>query len=82
MFVVVLASAPGSVTIATSPSNSKTVNVPAGLTQLSLPLKVGDTLSASLSRNGQNVVSVKPDDFTFSGNPQTYNYNAFVAMSQ
>lgn len=58
------------------------MNVPAGLTQLSLPLSAGDTMSATLSRNGQTIITLKPQNFTFNGQPQTYNYNAFVAMAK
>ncbi|KAI5123868.1 hypothetical protein M0805_005685 [Coniferiporia weirii] len=79
VFAVVIATSAGSVTLSTS-SISKTVSVPAGLSQLSLPLVAGDTISASLSRNSASVVSLSPS-FTFNGSPETYNYNAFVTMA-
>lgn len=39
-------------------------------------------MEATLTRNGQNVVDLKPSGFTFNPNPPSYNFNAFVAASQ
>ncbi|EJD03163.1 glycoside hydrolase family 71 protein [Fomitiporia mediterranea MF3/22] len=80
LFAVVLAKEQSSVTLSTK-SITKTVQVKAGLSELSLPLKPGDTMSASLSRNNQVVAQVKPSNFTFQDNANIYNFNAFTAMS-
>jgi glucan endo-1,3-alpha-glucosidase len=72
----VLATAPATVTL-----NSQTFSVPAGLTKLSVGLKAGDKMSGVMSRNGNNVVELKPEGFIFNGSPGTYNFNAFVASS-
>jgi len=75
IWAVVLATAPATVTI-----NSQTFSIPAGLTKLSVGLKAGDGMNAAMSRNGANVVEVTPE-FTFNPNPETYNFNVFVASS-
>ena len=80
LFAVVLAKSEAVVTLSTS-SNNKTVTVPPGLTQLSLPLNPGDTIKAVLSRDNSTVVQLSPGNFTFEANPKTYNFNAFCAMA-
>ena len=80
LFAVVLAKSEAEVTLSTS-SNNKTVTVPPGLTQLSLPLNPGDTIKAVLSRDNSTVVQLSPGNFTFEANPKTYNFNAFCAMA-
>ncbi|KAL5523926.1 hypothetical protein ACEPAG_8099 [Sanghuangporus baumii] len=80
LFAVVLVTSPAEVTLSTKSTN-KTVSVKEGLTQLSLPLKAGDTMSASLSRNNQIAVQLVPNNFTFEGSPQTYNFNAFASFA-
>ena len=80
LFAVVLAKSEAEVTLSTS-SNNKTVTVPPGLTQLSLPLNPGDTIKAVLSRDNSTIVQLSPGNFTFEANPKTYNFNAFCAMA-
>ena len=80
LFAVVLAKSEAEVTLSTS-SNNKTVTVPPGLTQLSLPLNPGDTIKAVLSRDNSTIVQLSPGNFTFKANPKTYNFNAFCAMA-
>ena len=80
LFAVVLAKSEAVVTLSTS-SNNKTVTVPPGLTQLSLPLNPGDTIKAVLSRDNSTIVQLSPGNFTFEANPKTYNFNAFCAMA-
>lgn len=38
-------------------------------------------MAATLVRNGENVINLKPDNFTFNPNPPSYNFNALVAAS-
>ena len=78
MFAVVLATAPGTLTLKAC-SQSTSFQVPAGISQFNAPLVPGCGMEAILTRDGQTVVDVNPTDFTFVSNPQTYNYNAVVA---
>ena len=81
VFVVVLAAAPSTVVFLLS-SQCAEVSVSMGLSELSMPLIPGDTVRVALVRNGNIVVEVWPKNFTFRETTTTYNYNAFVAMSQ
>ncbi|KAK0221841.1 glycosyl hydrolase family 71-domain-containing protein [Armillaria fumosa] len=81
VWAVVLTTAPSSVTLSTSDSSSQTFDVPAGLSKLSVPISPGDTMKGTIARDGQTVVELNADNFTFQGSPQTYNYNAFVASA-
>lgn len=82
VWAIVLATSPGTVTLSTSSSHSQTFSVPAGVSKLSIPISPGGYMAATLTRNGQNLVNVKPNSFTFNPNPPSYNFNAFVAASQ
>ncbi len=75
MFAVVLATQGGTLQL-----NSHSFTVPAGFSQYSIPLSPGDTMHATLIRNGATVVDVHPSGYSFNANPPSYNYNAFVAM--
>ena len=48
-----------------------------------MPLAAGAGMSATMTRNGATVLSVSPgtDAYTFNPNPETYNFNAFVAYA-
>ncbi|KAI0310822.1 glycoside hydrolase family 71 protein [Amylostereum chailletii] len=81
VWAVVMATSPGQVTLQTSDTNSQTVDVVPGVNKLSIPISAGDTMYAKLVRNGQTVVELKPDGFSFNGSPPSYNFNAFVASS-
>ena len=89
MFAVVLASAPGNLTLSTpSPGqaasstppsgNSTTFAVPAGLSQFNYRLVPGAGMRATLTRGGQTVIDVIPTNYTFNSTPPTYNFNAYV----
>ncbi|KAJ7069703.1 glycoside hydrolase [Mycena amicta] len=83
VWAVVLATADGSVTLSTSPENTQTFPVTAGVNKLSVPIVPGGTLNAQLTRGGQTVVNLAtpPTDFTFNGSPTTFNFNIFVASA-
>jgi len=54
----------------------------AGAFKLRMPLTgPGGQIAASIRRDGAHVVSLVPPGFTFSRNPTSYNFNAFVASS-
>jgi glucan endo-1,3-alpha-glucosidase len=69
------------VTLSTSPTNSNTYNVPAGVSKLSIPISAGDTMKGVIQRNGQTMVELSPPEFTFQGSPANYNFNAFVTSA-
>ncbi|TFY74984.1 hypothetical protein EWM64_g9028 [Hericium alpestre] len=81
VWVVAMTTAPATVTLSTSDSDTQTLQVPAGANKLSVPISAGGFMHGSIQRNGQTVVDLKPDGFTFEGSPSTYNYNAFVAFA-
>lgn len=82
MWVAVFSTAPGTVTLSSGNGNSQDFIVQPGVTKLQLPLTPGSTMHATLTRNGQTVVDLSPKGFTFSDNPQIFNYNAFVAFAK
>ncbi|KAF9049586.1 hypothetical protein BDZ89DRAFT_1057464 [Hymenopellis radicata] len=81
VWAVVLATAPATVTLSTSDTNSQTFDVPAGLSKLSISISAGDTMKGVIERDGDAVVELSPESFSFQGSPQTYNFNAFVASA-
>ncbi|KAI0761962.1 glycoside hydrolase [Trametes elegans] len=81
LWVVVLATADGSVTLETAADKSQTFDVKAGVNKLSLDLTPGGFMHGTLTRNGQTVIDLKPDGYTFNPNPDKFNYNVFVASA-
>ena len=77
-----LASADGQVTLSSSDATTQTFDVKAGVNKLQLPLTPGGFMHGTLSRNGQTVIDLKPDGYTFNPNPTAFNYNAFVASAR
>lgn len=70
-------SAPAAVTL-TAGSNTEVFPVPAGIWKMKVPSSAG-SIKATLSRNGQTILTVAPSNFTFTLTPTAYNFNAFVA---
>lgn len=66
-YALIFATAPSSVTL-TSGAGSQSFSVNAGVTRLQYALAPGGGMSAKISRNGADVVSLSPN-FTFNGNP-------------
>ncbi|KAI9058333.1 glycoside hydrolase family 71 protein [Trametes sanguinea] len=81
LWAVVLATADGSLTLATSDTTSQTFQVKAGVNKFSLDLSPGGFMHGTLTRNGQTTIDLKPDNYTFNPNPPAFNYNAFVASA-
>ncbi|KAI0632101.1 glycoside hydrolase [Trametes polyzona] len=81
LWAVVLATADGQVTLATSDTTSQTFDVKAGVNKLSLALTPGGFMHGTLTRNGQTVIDLKPDGYKFDPNPAAFNYNAFTASA-
>jgi glucan endo-1,3-alpha-glucosidase len=80
VWAVVMAKEPATVVLSVNQdgSNSKTFDVPAGVSKLAIPISAGGRMQGVVQRGGKNVLELKPN-FTFQGSPKTYNYNAFVA---
>jgi hypothetical protein len=55
-------------------------NVEIGINMLCCPLVENGGMRAVLERNGCVVIDFRPRGFVFNPNPETYNFNAFVAM--
>ncbi|KAI0648077.1 glycoside hydrolase [Trametes meyenii] len=81
LWAVVLASADGQLTLATSDTTSQTFDVKAGVNKLSLDLTPGGFMHGTLTRNGQTVIDLKPADYKFDPNPPAFNYNVLVASA-
>lgn len=76
-----MTTAPSTVTLSVSPTNSKNFNVPAGVSKLAIPITPGGTMKGVIQRDGKTIVELNPTQFTFEGNPQSFNFNAFVASA-
>jgi glucan endo-1,3-alpha-glucosidase len=83
VWAVVLATAPGQVTLSTTATDAKTFDVTPGVNKLSIPIAPGGNLHGVLQRDGATVVELAPaaTEFTFDGAPQTFNFNTFVASA-
>ncbi|KZS88876.1 hypothetical protein SISNIDRAFT_432302 [Sistotremastrum niveocremeum HHB9708] len=81
LWAVVLASAPSTVTITTSPTTSQSFSVPAGVSKLSVPLVGGNTMRATVTRGSHTFADTGANSFVFNANPPSYNFNAYVVAS-
>ena len=82
MWAVVFATAPATVTLYTSDSNSRVFPIQAGVSKLSMPLtETGGYMRAKLSRNNVTITDFAPPTYYYQPNPLVYNYNAFTASS-
>ncbi|KAI0768974.1 glycoside hydrolase [Trametes elegans] len=79
LWAVVLATAPGSLTLSTSDKTHRTFAVAAGVNTLNVTLSPGGYMHGALARHGKTLLDVKPSAYTFEANPRTYNFNVFVA---
>jgi len=76
-----MTTAPSTVTLSVSPTNFKNFDVPAGVSKLAIPITPGGTMKGIIQRGGETIVELNPTQFTFEGNPQSFNFNAFVASA-
>ncbi|KAJ3486672.1 hypothetical protein NLI96_g4080 [Meripilus lineatus] len=81
LWAVVFATKASMVTLGTTDGTTSVFEVPAGVTKLSVPLTPGGYMHGRIVRDGQAIVDLKPENYTFEANPKTYNYNAFVAFA-
>lgn len=82
LWAVALLSAPAKVTLSTSPTNSKTFDLPAGANKISIPLLAGGPLHATIVNNGQTTVDISSTNYTFQPTTtETYNFNYFTLSS-
>ncbi|KAI0670819.1 glycoside hydrolase [Trametes maxima] len=80
LWAVVLATAPGTVTLATADCVSQQFSVQRGLNKVNMTLTPGGYMRGTLERNGATVIDLKPSGYKFDPNPAVYNFNAFVAL--
>lgn len=81
-WVIAFLTAPATVTLSTSPTNTKTFIMPYGAVKLSIPLVAGGPLAATITRNGADVVSLTSTNYTFVDGPvDTYNFNLYALAS-
>ncbi|KAH8825261.1 glycoside hydrolase family 71 protein [Flagelloscypha sp. PMI_526] len=78
MWATILLKEPADVELSTSPENVQATQLPAGISKLSIPISAGGTMSAVIKRNGTTILETTPTNFTFSANPEKFNFNAFV----
>ncbi|KAI0670818.1 glycosyl hydrolase family 71-domain-containing protein [Trametes maxima] len=81
LWAVVLATAPGSLTLATSDTNTQTFDVKAGVNKFNVSLTPNGFMSGTLTRDNAAVIQLKPADYTFNPTPTKFNYNIFVAQA-
>ncbi|KAI0661915.1 glycosyl hydrolase family 71-domain-containing protein [Cubamyces menziesii] len=81
LWAVVLATAPGSLTLATGDTATQTFDVQAGVNKFNMSLTPGGFMQGTLVRDNATVIDLKPDGYTFNPNPTTFNFNIFVAAA-
>ncbi|TRM58181.1 glycoside hydrolase [Schizophyllum amplum] len=80
MWAAVFSTAPATVTLRCG-SSSTTTTIGAGITKLSAPLSAGQ-MTVTMERAGQTIIDYTPADYTYTLNPATYNYNAWVGSAR
>ncbi|KAF9013289.1 glycosyl hydrolase family 71-domain-containing protein [Cyathus striatus] len=60
VWAVVMTTAPSTVVLSTSDTNTQSFNVQAGVTKLSIPISAGGTMQGTIQRGGKTVVQLKP----------------------
>ncbi|KAF7362348.1 AA-TRNA-LIGASE-II domain-containing protein [Mycena venus] len=79
-WVVVLCTAPATVSLYAGDSDPKSVEVAAGMTKLSRSLEVGKGMRVTVQRREVFVTECNAEGFYFEGEPAVHNFNAFTAM--
>ncbi|KAJ7876077.1 glycoside hydrolase [Mycena olivaceomarginata] len=80
-WVVVLCTAPATVSLYAGDADPKSVEVGMGLSKLSRPLVIGAGMRVTVQREGIVVKECSARRFRFDGKPAVYNFNAFTAMA-
>ncbi|KAF8631025.1 hypothetical protein AX15_002636 [Amanita polypyramis BW_CC] len=82
----VMATQPATVVLSTDPNlavdQQRRFDIPAGVSQISIPISPGGIMYGAISRGNQTILEVRPQNFAFNGSPLRYNFNAFVAWGQ
>ncbi|KAF5340761.1 hypothetical protein D9611_007495 [Ephemerocybe angulata] len=83
VWVVVMATAPGTLKLSTGNGQDKSMDIPKGVSKQSIPISAGGTMKGTIERDGKTVLELAPtkEEFMFQGSPKTYNFNAFVASA-
>lgn len=80
VWAVILLPTPAHIKLTCGPS-IVSMELPSGLSKISLPLTRSCSVVAVLYRRGKQVLVFAPKGYTFTENPSNYNFNAFVAAS-
>lgn len=80
VWAVILLPTPAHIKLTCGPS-IVSMELPSGLSKISLPLTRSCSVIAVLYRRGKQVLAFAPKGYTFTENPSNYNFNAFVAAS-
>ncbi|KAI0919228.1 hypothetical protein AcV5_002197 [Taiwanofungus camphoratus] len=83
-WIVVFAKASAVINLTGADDHVSPTEVPAGITKLSSTMVVGGSMKAQMFRTGVLVAECDPKrkGFLFQPHPATYNFNAYVAMSE
>jgi glucan endo-1,3-alpha-glucosidase len=81
LWAVVLLQAPATVTLSCGTSPTLSSALAQGVSKLKLPLIEDCQVQATIVRDDELVLELRPDGFEFSTHPPSYNFNAFVAAS-
>ena len=83
MWAVIFNTAPSTVNLWTSDSNTQSFNLPAGVSKINMPLtETGGYMRAQMVRNGQVITDFAPSGYFYHPVPDTYNYNVYTASWQ
>ncbi|KAF5353434.1 hypothetical protein D9756_008033 [Leucocoprinus leucothites] len=80
LWALVFAKQPGQVTLACGNSKQQ-FTVSPGVNKLKLPLSPGQ-ITVSMARDGRVLINQTPSDFTYTSNPELYNYNVYVGSAK
>ncbi|KAI0822251.1 glycosyl hydrolase family 71-domain-containing protein [Trametes gibbosa] len=81
LWAVVLATAPGTLTLATGDNASQSFDVQPGVNKFNMTLTPNGFMSGTLTRDNATVIQLKPDGYTFNPTPAAFNLNIFVAAA-
>lgn len=79
--MIVFARAPCIALLAAGDERPRHFTCPPGVSKLACPLRVGHGMHVALVRDGVVVARCQPREYRFQAEPETYNFNVYVAAS-